>query len=267
MVQSMTQQQSGMEPSSQSPDQPSDTGGPAARSLTSAILSSTSSPHRRHSFDIRGIVVDEEGEISSSSSDESGSSFESDALWASMVAPERNLDVAIMAKEIVENLRIAAVRGGQRVQKLNEAMPSGKNFVSGSGHESAVFRKQQQTAVPSSSGEEKNWLETWKHRLFRIEIYAMSPLQFVTGILVGVVVGMTVTKQLMLRHQAGGSSSQLVKRLTTCYKRRIGGGSGVSAAAAAALAGDASYVPFSMDDDVSSYYGYYVHPTTAVEVA
>lgn len=259
MMQSTTQQ-SGLEPSSQSPEQRD--AGPA-RSLTSTILS-TSSPHRRYSFDIRG-VVDEESE---NSSDDSGN-FESDALWASMVAPERNLDVALLAKEIVENLRVAAVRGDQRVQKLNEAMPSGKNFVAGGGQASAVFRKQQQQTAavpPPSSAEEKNWLETWKHRLFRIEIYAMSPLQFVTGILVGVVVGMTVTKQLMLRHH-GGSSSQLVKRLSTCYKRRVGNGVSSGAAAALAGVGDASYVPFSMDDDVSSYYGYYVHPPTAVEVA
>lgn len=259
MMASMAQQ-SGLE---LSPEQQQRNAG-SARSLTSTILSSASPPHRRHSFDIRGIV-DEEGENNSSSGDDSGNNFESNSpLWASMVAPERNLDVALLAKEIVENLRIAAVRGDQRVQKLNEAMPSGKNFVAG-GHENTVFRKQQhhRAAVPSAA--EKNWLETWKHRLFRIEIYAMSPLQFVTGILVGVVVGMTVTKQLMLRHQ-GGSSSQLVKRLASCYKRRIGASSSAAAAAALAGTGDASFLPFAMDDDVSNYYGYYVHPT-AVEVA
>lgn len=241
---------------SMAPEQP-------ARSLTSTILSALS-PRRRQSLDANGGP-----EVLRAHASPGGDEGESDAvMWASMVAPERNLDVALLAKEIVENLRVAAVRGDRRVQKLNASMPSGATFVAGAGriagqssssssrsskvHSAAHSSASVTTALAASTASEKNWLETWKHRLFRIEIYAMTPLQFVAGILVGVVVGMTVTKQLLRRQ--GGSASQLARRLAACTENPR------TSDSRAAL----RYLPFAaMEEDMSSYY---LHQA-AVEVA
>lgn len=178
----------------------------------------------------------------------SGDAAESDTdMWASFVAPERNGDdVALLAKEIVANLRAAAVRSNERVQKLNAAMPSGTTV------------RRSQLASPSAAAPatlEKNWLETWKRRLFRFELYAMTPLQFVTGILVGVVVGVTVSTQLM-RQRPGGGANQLAKRLAACAERHPRASDTRSAL---------RFLPYGAlgEADLSSYY---VHPT-AVEVA
>lgn len=224
---------------------------PSTTSLTSAIIQNydESSPRRRHSIDVHGTVVEESVEPTSD---------ENETLWASMIAPERNIDVAILAKEIVDNLSAAAIRSDQRVQKLHHTLPSGKNVKPGRdrvfrGARSALASSSSPPSSLASSGE-KNWLEAWKHRLFRIEIYAVSPLQFMAGILVGVVVGMTVTRQLLLRRHGGGKN-QLLKMLSSSYYKRRSG------AADVASSSTFQYFPYG-EDDMS----YMMHPA-AVEVA
>lgn len=199
------------------------------------------SPTRRHSFDVRDRTHD------TSPSYWNGSDARHSEHDTAMHTPERDVDVAALAKEIVANLHAAAVRSDQRVQKLHKAIPSGATF--------RPAPRSSKLQVPDlGTSADTNWLETWKHRLFRIELAAMTPLQFVAGILVGVVVGMTVTKQLLLRRaDDGGSTSQLLTRLATCYKRRAG-------QPAATLRN----FPFGVDDDAMR--SYYVHPA-AVEVA
>ncbi|KAF1323189.1 hypothetical protein FI667_g10760, partial [Globisporangium splendens] len=205
-------------------------------SLTSAIIQNYegSSPRRRHSLDGTNgnlrLVEEEVPSIVANDANENN-----DALWASMIAPERNLDVAILAKEIVENLHAAAVRGHERVQKMH---------------------RQHELNASSSHSRNRNWLDAWKQKLmFRIELYAISPLQFMTGILMGVVVGMTVTRQLLLRRQGvGGKSNQLLKILSSSPSKQRSPDAACSAF---------QYFPYG-DDDMS----YMMHPgASAVEVA
>ncbi|RLN93726.1 hypothetical protein BBJ28_00025545 [Nothophytophthora sp. Chile5] len=79
----------------------------------------------------------------------------------------------------------------------------------------------------------------------------LKPLQFMAGVLAGVVVGVTLTKQLLRAPQDAGTSPNLVSKLAKWCSQR----------AAASDGTPMHLMPFPMDD-----YSYLMHPA-AVEVA
>ncbi|RLN94136.1 hypothetical protein BBJ28_00008332 [Nothophytophthora sp. Chile5] len=134
------------------------------------------------------------------------------ASSSSSVTSTTSLDVARTAKEVVANLNAAMTRHSRYLERLLLSPP---------------------------------FSTRWSDETL------LKPLQFMAGVLAGVVVGVTLTKQLLRAPQDAGTSPNLVSKLAKWCSQR----------AAAADGTPVHLLPFPMDD-----YSYLMHPA-AVEVA